>query len=134
MKFEGQRAHAFKQSFRKAAVSLPQPVLNLRSDDLIHLRPNMGKALAIKKQIDQILEQKRISGDLTQLQVAASADSATIEKIHPGQMAVIEIPTVSATIEGKVREVKPDQVIIEFTRPNQGVRPGMTARAKIKLS
>ena len=76
----------------------------------------------------------QIAGDLTQLQVAASADSATIEKIHPGQMAAIEIPTVSATIEGKVREVKPDQVIIEFIRPNQSVRPGMTARVKIKLS
>jgi multidrug resistance efflux pump len=76
----------------------------------------------------------QIAGDLTQLQVAAAPDSATIEKIHPGQMAVIEIPTVSATIEGKVREVKPDQVIIEFSRPNQSVRPGMTARVKIKLS
>jgi multidrug resistance efflux pump len=76
----------------------------------------------------------QIAGDLTQLQVAASADSATIEKIHPGQMAAIEIPSVSATIEGKVREVKPDQVIIEFTRPNQSVRPGMTAKVKIKLS
>ena len=32
----------------------------------------------------------QIAGDLTQLQVAASADSATIEKIHPGQMAAIE--------------------------------------------
>jgi multidrug resistance efflux pump len=76
----------------------------------------------------------QIAGDLTQLQVAASADAATIERIHPGQMAAIEIPSVSATIEGKVREVKPDQVIIEFSRPNQSVRPGMTARAKIKLS
>jgi len=76
----------------------------------------------------------QIAGDLTQLQVAAAPDPATIEKIHPGQMAAIEIPTVSATIEGKVREVKPDQVIIEFSRPNQSVRPGMTARVKIKLS
>jgi len=76
----------------------------------------------------------QIAGDLTQLQVAASADSATIEKIHPGQMAAIEIPAVSAAIEGKVREVKLDQVIIEFIRPNQSVRPGMTARVKIKLS
>jgi multidrug resistance efflux pump len=76
----------------------------------------------------------QIAGDLTQLQVAAFADAATIEKIHPGQMAAIEIPSVSGTIEGKVREVKPDQVIIEFSRPNQSVRPGMTARAKIKLS
>ena len=76
----------------------------------------------------------QIAGDLTQLQVAASADSATIEKIHPGQIAAIEIPSVTTSIEGKVREVLPGQVIIEFTRPNQGVRPGMTARVKIKLS
>jgi multidrug resistance efflux pump len=76
----------------------------------------------------------QIAGDLTQLQVAASADSATLELIHPGQTAAIEIPSVSAFIDGKVREVKADQVIIEFTRPNQTVRPGMTARVKIKLS
>ena len=57
-----------------------------------------------------------------------------IVALNAGQMAAIEIPSVSATLEGKVREVKPDQVIIEFTRPNQSVRPGMTARAKIKLS
>jgi multidrug resistance efflux pump len=76
----------------------------------------------------------QIAGDLTQLQVAASADSATLERIHPGQTAAIEIPSVSAAIDGKVREVKADQVIIEFIRPNQTVRPGMTARVKIKLS
>jgi multidrug resistance efflux pump len=76
----------------------------------------------------------QIAGDLTALQVTASADSATIERIHPGQIAVIEIPSVQATIQGKVREVQPEQVIIEFSSPTPGVRPGMTARVKIKLS
>jgi multidrug resistance efflux pump len=76
----------------------------------------------------------QIAGDLTALQVAASADAATMERIHPGQAAVIEILSLPATIEGKVREVKPEQVIIEFTSPSQAVRPGMTAQVKIKLS
>jgi len=76
----------------------------------------------------------QIAGDLTELQVTASADSATLERIHPGQTATIEIAGVTASIEGKVREVQAEQVIIGFSSPSRGVRPGMTARAKIKLS
>jgi multidrug resistance efflux pump len=76
----------------------------------------------------------QIAGDLTALQVTAAADSATIEKIHPGQPAAIEIVNVPGTIAGKVREVKPDAVTIDFASPSAAVRPGMTARVKIKLS
>ena len=76
----------------------------------------------------------QIAGDLTALQVTAAADSATIEKIHPGQPAAIEIANVPGTIAGKVREVKPDNVTIDFASPSPAVRPGMTARVKIKLS
>ena len=68
------------------------------------------------------------------LQVTAAADSATIEKIHPGQPAAVEIVNVPGTIAGKVREVKPDNVTIDFASPSPAVRPGMTARVKIKLS
>jgi multidrug resistance efflux pump len=76
----------------------------------------------------------QVAGDLTALQITASADSAIMARIHPGQTAVIEIPSVPGTIAGKVREVKPEQVIIEFSSPSEAVRPGMTARVKIKLS
>jgi multidrug resistance efflux pump len=76
----------------------------------------------------------QIAGDLTALQVTAAADSATIEKIHPGQPAAIEIANVPGTIAGRVREVKPDNVTIDFASPSAVVRPGMTARVKIKLS
>jgi len=76
----------------------------------------------------------QIAGDLTSLEVAASADSAALERIHPGQLAVIEIPGISNSIDGKVREVQPEQVIIGFSSPPAEVRPGMTARVKIKLS
>jgi multidrug resistance efflux pump len=76
----------------------------------------------------------QIAGDLTALQVNATADSATTAKIHPGQPAAIEIANVPGTITGKVREVKPDNVTIDFASPSPAVRPGMTARVKIKLS
>lgn len=76
----------------------------------------------------------QIAGDLTSLQVAATADSATIERIHPGQSAVIEIANFTATISGTVREAKLQQVIIDFTSPSPAVRPGMTAQVKIKVS
>jgi multidrug resistance efflux pump len=76
----------------------------------------------------------QIAGDLTELQVTAPADSTTLQRIHPGQTATIEIAGVPAAIEGKVREVQAEQVIIGFSSASRGVRPGMTARAKIKLS
>jgi multidrug resistance efflux pump len=76
----------------------------------------------------------QIAGDLADLQVAAPTDSSTIARLQPGQTAVIEIPIVSPTITGRVREVKSGQVIIEFHSPAPAVRPGMTARVKIKLS
>ena len=76
-----------------------------------------------------------IAGDLTQLQVAAPVDAPAIERIRPGQMATIEIPVAPpVTVEGKVREVKPGEVIVEFSNSSQVVRPGMTARVRIKLS
>jgi multidrug resistance efflux pump len=76
----------------------------------------------------------QIAGDLTMLQVAAPADSAAIQRIRPGQNASIEIMGISTLLSGQVREVQPEQVIIEFTSPSQPVRPGMTARVTIKLS
>jgi multidrug resistance efflux pump len=76
----------------------------------------------------------QIAGDLTALQVTAAADSVTVEKIHPGQPAAIEIANIPGSIAGKVREVKPDNVTIDFASPSPAVRPGMTARVKIKLS
>jgi multidrug resistance efflux pump len=76
----------------------------------------------------------QIAGDLTMLQVAAPADSAAIQRIRPGQNASIEIMGISTLLSGQVREVQPEQVIIEFTSPSQLVRPGMTARVTIKLS
>src|SRR5579864_544628 len=75
-----------------------------------------------------------IAGDLTALQVTAPADPAAVQRIHPGQLAVIEIESVPGAITGKVREVQPEQVTVDFTSPSASVRPGMTARVKIKLS
>ena len=76
----------------------------------------------------------QIAGDLTALQVSATADSATIERLHPGQPAAIEIPNFPGPISGTVREVKPEQVLVDFTSPSPAVRPGMTAHLKIKVS
>ena len=76
----------------------------------------------------------QIAGDLNALQVAASAGGADVGRVRPGQTAAVEVGDVPGSIAGKVREVKAGQVVIDFTSQTPAVRPGMTARVKIKLS
>jgi HlyD family secretion protein len=80
------------------------------------------------------MELFQIASDLTTLQVAAAVDDAVGQQIHPGQSAEIEINPVPGSLTGKVREVQPGNVIIDFVSRSPAVRPGMTAQVRIKLS
>jgi HlyD family secretion protein len=80
------------------------------------------------------MELFQIASDLTTLQVAAAVDDAVGQQIHPGQSAEIEINPGPGSLIGKVREVQPGNVIIDFVSRSPAVRPGMTAQVRIKLS
>ena len=72
--------------------------------------------------------------NLTSLRVVVRPPPPVLQKIRPGQEAVIQIAELPDGIVGKVSEVKEDQVWIEFTSLNPAVKPGMTVQVVIKLT
>ena len=75
----------------------------------------------------------RIAVNLTSLRVVVRPPPPVLQKIRPGQEAVIQIAELPDGIAGKVSEVKDDQAWIEFTSLNSVVKPGMTVQVVIKL-
>jgi multidrug resistance efflux pump len=76
----------------------------------------------------------RIAVNLTSLRVVVRPQPPVLQKIRPGQEAVIQIAELPDGIMAKVSEVKDDQVWIEFTSLNPVVKPGMTVQVVIKLT
>jgi HlyD family secretion protein len=76
----------------------------------------------------------QIAVNLTQLQVVLSPDPKTLERIHPGAPAVIQIAEAPEAITATVREVKSGQVFVDFTSPSPAVHPGLTAQVRLKLA
>ena len=75
----------------------------------------------------------QIAINLNQLQVVLSPDPKTLERIHPGAPALIQIAEAPEGITASVREVKSGQVFVDFTSPSPAVRPGLTAQVKLRL-
>jgi len=75
-----------------------------------------------------------VAADLTALQVVADVDPRTIQQIHPGQPAIIQIAEAISPINGSVREIKGGQVFVDFTSPSPLIKPGALAQIKIKVS
>jgi multidrug resistance efflux pump len=75
----------------------------------------------------------QIAVNLNQLQVVLSPDPKTLERIHPGAPALIQIAEAPEGITAIVREVKSGQVFVDFTSPTPAVRPGLTAQVRLKL-
>jgi len=74
----------------------------------------------------------QIAVNLSQLQVVLSPDPKTLEHIHPGAPAVIQIAEAPESIPASVREVKSGQVFVDFTSPSPAVRPGLTAQVRLR--
>jgi multidrug resistance efflux pump len=77
----------------------------------------------------------QIAVNLSAMQAIAQADAAVSNRIKAGQSAAIFIAEVpSGEIVGTVREVSNGLVIVDFTSPTPAIRPGVTARVRIKLT
>lgn len=76
----------------------------------------------------------QIAVDLSELDVVLSPAPPVLERIRPGQEAVVQIAELLSSIPGKVREVKDNRVVVEFTSPDPAVKPGMTVHVRIKLT
>jgi multidrug resistance efflux pump len=75
-----------------------------------------------------------LAANLTALQVVVEPDPSVLTRIKPGQIAGVRIAEAGEELPGIVRELRGEnQVIVEFVSPGAGVKPGMTAQARISL-
>lgn len=104
------------------------------------ISPADGIVLKLAVEVGAPVEKAR--PDLVQLvvdpslmEVVVEPDPRQLEKIQPGQPALVIVPDVSSEgMPGQVKEIKETLVIIEFTSPNPVIKHGMTASARIKLT
>jgi multidrug resistance efflux pump len=76
----------------------------------------------------------RIAVDLTSMEVVVEPDPPALARIRAGQPAVVRMSELSnEPIPASVREVKGNQVFVEFTSPTPAIRPGLTAQVTIRI-
>jgi multidrug resistance efflux pump len=76
----------------------------------------------------------QIAVELSSLEVVVEPEPPVLERIRPGQEAVIQVAEIPGEgLPGKVREIKSGQVVVEFVSPSPAVQPGLTAQVRIKL-
>jgi HlyD family secretion protein len=75
----------------------------------------------------------QLAADALALQVAAEVEASVLPRIKAGQQAVVRAAEFPDDIPGVVKEVKGSTVLVDFMSPMQEIKPGLTARVKIKL-
>ena len=74
-----------------------------------------------------------IAVNISILQAVLEADPVVLPRIKEGNQAVVRVAESPEELAGVVREVKGSTVIVEFSSPTPDIKPGMSARVKIKL-
>jgi multidrug resistance efflux pump len=77
----------------------------------------------------------QIAVDLSLLEAVLEPDPLALERVKPGQAAVVTaVELGNEPIEGRVKEVKDNVVVVEFASPDPALKPGLTVQVKIKLT
>ena len=74
-----------------------------------------------------------IAVNIAVLQAVVEADPSVQPRIKEGQQAVVRVAEFNEDLGGVVRDVKGSTVVVEFASPTPDIKPGLTARVKIKL-
>lgn len=85
----------------------------------------------VRPEIEDLFQ---IAVNLALLEVVVEPEPPVLERIRPGQEAVVQVAETLEAIQGKVKEVRGNEVIVEFTSPSPAVTPGLTAQVRIKLT
>jgi multidrug resistance efflux pump len=76
----------------------------------------------------------QIATDLYALEVAVEPKAEVLKRIVPGQPALVLVLDLQNTaMAGVVREIKDNQVIVEFNSTLPAIKPGMQADVRFKL-
>ncbi len=96
---------------------------------LISRKGNVGEDITV-----ELADMFVIATDLSALQIELEPEPAILKRIQQGQPATVVIAeSADESIEGKVKEIKDNKAIVEFLSPNPSIKPGLTARVKLKL-
>jgi multidrug efflux pump subunit AcrA (membrane-fusion protein) len=74
-----------------------------------------------------------IAADLSQLAVTIHAEPPALQRIRPGQDALVVVADLNGVIPASVKEVRGSDVTLSFVSPSPVIRPGMTAQVRLKL-
>jgi HlyD family secretion protein len=74
-----------------------------------------------------------IAADLSRLTVTIHVEPPALQRIHPGQDALVLVADLSGVIPASVKEIKGSDVTLNFMSPSPVIRPGMTAQVRLKL-
>ena len=92
------------------------------------------KAEIGKPAIDGGGEFFQIATDLYALEVTLEPKPEELKRIQPGQQAMVLILDLqSQGLPGAVREIKGNQVVVEFESNSPAIKPGMVADVRLKL-
>ncbi len=76
----------------------------------------------------------QIATDTYALEVALEPEPPILKRLRPGQPALVLVPDLqSAGITGDVKEIKGNQVLVEFNSTIPAIRPGMLADVRLRL-
>jgi len=74
-----------------------------------------------------------IAADLSQLAVSIHVEPPALQRIRPGQDALVIVAGLNGVIPASVKEIKGSDVTLNFFSPSPVIRPGMTAQVRLKL-
>jgi multidrug resistance efflux pump len=75
-----------------------------------------------------------IATDFAAMQVALDPEPPLLKRLVPGMPALVLIPELSNTaLEGDIKGIEKDQVIVEFENPLPALKPGMRVSVRFKL-
>lgn len=123
-------------------------LLDGRSQELENAREEAGQG-EVKSPVDGMVVARRgapgepvspampdffvLASNLSALQAVVEPDPSFLPRIKPGQIATVHIAEVSEEIPALVRELKGNQVLVDFVSPGPAVKPGLSAQVRIFL-
>jgi hypothetical protein len=73
----------------------------------------------------------QIAADIAALEVAIQPPASLLQKLRPGQNALVTIPDLQIpAMPGQVQEIRDKEAVVAFNSTSPAVKPGMRAEAR----
>jgi multidrug resistance efflux pump len=122
---EERNAELENATAQSAGAEIRSPVSGI----LVARKGEPGKLIGPEEAKD-LLE---IAADLSQLAVTIHVEPPALQRIRPGQDALVIVADLNGVVPATVKEIKGNDVTLSFVSPSPVIRPGMTAQVRLKL-